>query len=142
MSFEHAWALWLLPLALMALLPGATHELRNTFAALLPRDRASTLLQWALRLIALLALAAMVVAISGPYRPDYKIERVGKGAEIVLVLDRSRSMDQGFAGGGAAGPAPQKRTGPEALDYYSRLAAQNRRDPKGQVARKLLAEFA
>jgi mxaC protein len=142
MSFEYAWALWLLPLGLLAFVPGDAHELRNTFAALLPRDRASTALQWALRLLALLALAAVVVAISGPYRPDYKIERVGKGAEIVLVLDRSRSMDQGFAGGGATGPAPQRRTGPEALDYYSRLASANAREPKGKVARKLLAEFA
>jgi mxaC protein len=142
MSFSHAWVLWLLPLALLAMLPGASHELRNTFAALVPRDRASTLLQWGLRLAALLALGAIVVGLGGPYRPEYTVERVGKGAEIVLVLDRSRSMDQGFAGGSTVGPAPLKSTGPEALDYYSRLANARVRDPKGQAARRLLAEFA
>jgi hypothetical protein len=44
-----------------------------------------------------LALAALVFALAGPYRPETTVERVGQGAEIVLVLDRSRSMDQGFA---------------------------------------------
>jgi mxaC protein len=108
----------------------------------MPRDRASALLQGALRLAALLALAAVVVGLAGPYRPEYTIEQVGQGAEIVLVLDRSRSMDQGFAGGRTAAGAPPRSTGPEALDYYSRLANTRERDPKGQAARRLLAEFA
>jgi mxaC protein len=142
MSFVHAWVLWLLPLALLAWLPGAAHPLRNAFVAFLPRDRASIALQWALHLAAMLALAAIVVGMAGPYRPEYAVERVGKGAEVVLVLDRSRSMDQGFAGGSTSAGAPLKTTGPEALDYYARLANARERDPKGQAARKLLAEFA
>jgi mxaC protein len=141
-SLAQPWALWLLPLALLALLPGAAHDLRNSAAALMPRDRLSIALHWGLRLVALLGLAAIVLAIGGPYRPEYPIDRVGKGAEIVLVLDRSRSMDQGFAGGAATGGAPAKGTGPEALDYYSRLANARERDSKGQAARRLLAEFA
>jgi mxaC protein len=139
-SFAHPWVLCLLPLALLAALPGAAHELRNAVAALMPHDRASTLLQGGLRLVAVLALAGIVVGLSGPYRPAYPIERVGKGAEIVLVLDRSRSMDQGFAGG--RGGAAPRGTGPEALDYYARLANARERDPKGRVARRLLSEFA
>jgi mxaC protein len=142
-SLAQPWALWLLPLALLALLPGMAHELRNSAAARMPRDRASAALNAALRLVALVALAAAVVGIGGPYRPEYPVERVGKGAEIVLVLDRSRSMDQGFAGGAAAaGGGAVKGTGPEALDYYSRLANARNRDSKGQAARRLLAEFA
>jgi mxaC protein len=96
-----------------------------------------------LRLVALLALAAIVIGIGGPYRPEYPVDKVGKGAEIVLILDRSRSMDQGFAGSTtAAGGAAARGTGPEALDYYSRLANARNRDSKGQAARQLLAEFA
>lgn len=142
MSFLHPGVLWLLPLALLALLPGASRALANTFVTLMPRDRASAGLHVALRLLALLAIACTIAGLAGPYRPDFTVERVGTGAEIVLLLDRSRSMDQGFAGGGGAGPAPARRTGPEALDYYAQLASRSARDPKGQVARRLLAEFA
>lgn len=141
MSFLHPWVLWLLPLALLALLPGASRALANTFVTLMPRDRASAGLHVALRLLALLSIACTITGLAGPYRPDFTVERVGTGAEIVLLLDRSRSMDQGFAGGGGAGPAPARRTGPEALDYYAQLASRSARDPKGQVARRLLAEF-
>lgn len=140
MTFSHAWVLWLLPLTLLAWLPSRSHELRNTFAAQLPPDRGSIVLQWTLRLVELLAVAAVIVAMSDPYRPEDTIERVGQGAEIVLVLDRSRSMDQGFAG--VSGPAPARSTGPEALDYYSHLNSSGMRDPKGHVARRLLADFA
>jgi mxaC protein len=142
-SLTHPWALWLLPLALLALLPGVAHELRNSAAAQMPRDRASAALSAALRVVAVVSIAAIVIGIGGPYRPEYPIDKVGKGAEIVLVLDRSRSMDQGFAGSAtAAGGASVKGTGPEALDYYSRLANARNRDSKGQAARQLLAEFA
>lgn len=139
-SFAHPWLLGLLPLAMLALLPGTAHELRNAVVALMPRDRASTLLQMGLRAVAVLALLAIIIGLGGPYRPAYPIERVGKGAEIVLVLDRSRSMDQGFAGGRGGGAAP-RGTGPEALEYYARLGNARERDPKGRVARRLLSEF-
>lgn len=98
------------------------------------------MLQAALRAAAVLALAALLVGIAGPYRPEVQVERVGRGAEIVLVLDRSRSMDQGFAG---ARPATAVTgTGPEALEHYSRLRAAEWRESKGQVARRVLSEFA
>src|SRR5262249_8732086 len=67
------------------------------------------------------------------------VERIGRGAEIVLVLDRSRSMDQGFAPGRPRN-APNG-TGPEALDYYFSQTPGRLRDSKGKVARQLLAEF-
>ncbi|MFG5407038.1 vWA domain-containing protein [Piscinibacter sakaiensis] len=68
------------------------------------------------------------------------MERTGTGAEIMLVLDRSRSMDQGFAGAGQA--PPPKGTGPEALSYYVQLQQRRNQSSKGQVARTLLGEFA
>src|SRR5262245_19418533 len=98
MSFDAPWLLLLLPLALLPLwaVPGAA--LANAWIDTLPRDGASSALSWLLRAAAVLALAALVVGIAGPYRPEVPVERIGRGAEIVLVLDRSRSMDQGFAG--------------------------------------------
>jgi mxaC protein len=140
MSFDQPIWLWLLPLALLPLLAPGRGALPNAWVEMLPRDRASQALQWALRAAAVLAIAAAVVGIAGPYRPEFEVERVGRGAEIVLVLDRSRSMDQSFGGGG--GGAAVKGTGPEALDYYSRLRASEARETKGVVARRVLSEFA
>lgn len=136
---QPAWLL-LLPLALLPLLQAGGATLQSAWAAGAPRDTASRLLQAALRAAGVLAIAATVAALAGPYRPEDEVERVGRGAEIVLVLDRSRSMDERFAGGRAAGPAP-KGTGPEALDYYMRLRNAPA-ETKGQAARRLLAEFA
>ena len=139
MSFDEPVWLWLLPLALLPLFAQARGAIPNAWAALLPRDRASHALQWLLRAAAVLAIGAVLVGLAGPYRPEYEVERVGRGAEIVLLLDRSRSMDQSF--GGARNPAV-RGTGPEALAYYSNLRANEARETKGLVARRVLSEFA
>ena len=141
LHFDSPAVLVLLPLALLPLWSRAGRPLKNAWVALLPRDRASENVQRALRAAAVLALALLVVVLAGPYWPEYTVEKVGRGAEIVLVLDRSRSMDQGFAGTGRKpGGAPEKVT-PEALDRYVHMQGNRDRDPKGQVARRLLADF-
>jgi mxaC protein len=139
MSFTYPALLWLLPLALWPLLAPAGTPLRNAWIVFAPRDRASTFAGWALRAIGALAVAALVVAVADPHRPEYTVERIGRGAEIVLLLDRSRSMDQGFAGLRAAPSG--RRTGPEAIDHYFSQAPARLRESKGQVARRLLGEF-
>jgi mxaC protein len=140
MSFDAPLWLWLLPISLLPLALRRVDAVPNAWASLLPHDRASDALAWALRIAAVLALAAIVFGLAGPYRHEYRVERVGRGAEIVLVLDRSRSMDQSFGGGRP--PPGMRTTGPEALEYYSNLRAAEGRRSKGQVARSLLAEFA
>ena len=139
MNLAHPLLLALLPLALVPLLAPAGAAIAYPWLALMPRDRPSQALGWALRGAGALALAGLVLALAGPYRAEDPVERVGRGAEIVLVLDRSRSMDQGFAGGtGAKAPTG---TGPEAIDYYMRRQ-QSRGESKNKVARQLLSEFA
>ena len=139
MSFEQPAWLWLLPLALLPLFAQVRGALPNAWVSMLPGDRASQALQWLLRGAAVIALAAAIVGLAGPYRPEFEVERVGRGAEIVLLLDRSRSMDQSFGGGANAAI---RGTGPEALDYYARLRATEGRETKGLVARRVLSEFA
>lgn len=140
LAFDHPWLLALLPLAAWPLLTKMGQPLLNAWIAWAPRDAWSAVLRWALPLLAALAIAALVLTMAGPHRPEYTIERVGQGAEIVLLLDRSRSMDQSFGGKGA-GPPPGKANSPEALDYYASLAPARQRDSKGQVARRLLSAF-
>ncbi|WP_077033149.1 vWA domain-containing protein [Pelomonas sp. KK5] len=140
LHFDHPALLALLPLALLPLLARAGEPLANSWAALMPSpDRASRLLQRGLLALAMAALALLVLVLAGPYWPEYTVEKTGRGAEIVLLLDRSRSMDQGFAGAPRRG-GPEKVT-PESLERYVHMQGNRDRDPKGQVARRLLADF-
>lgn len=141
MNFDDPWVLLLLPLALLPLIAPSGVPLANGWIGFAPRDRASAIAGWALRTAVALALVALVIAMAGPYRPEYTVDRVGQGAEIVLVLDRSRSMDQGFASGRTPPAAAARGTGPEALDYYTSQTPGRLRESKGEAARRLLSEF-
>ena len=141
MSFDQPWWLALLPLALLPLWVVPGRPLDHVWPAFMPPDRLSNALAAALRGAGALALAALVIGLAGPHRPEVEIERVGQGAQIVLVLDRSRSMDQGFAGARPPGLGP-KGTGAEAIDYYSSQSPGRLRNSKGKVARQLLSDFA
>ena len=139
MSFDQPLLLWLLPLALLPLVVQRSGAVRNAWIAFAPRDRLSSVAGWVLRVAAAGAMAALIVAMADPYRPEVRVERVGKGAEIVVLLDRSRSMDQGFAGTRA--PPAGRANSPEVLDYYFSQSPARLRESKGKVARQLLADF-
>lgn len=90
--------LWLLPLAL---LPFISHGIKKfSFPGLddWPRDMASHWLRWAIRLLAALTLACLIIAAAAPFTEGGTDSRVGVGAEIVVVLDRSGSMSEGLKG--------------------------------------------
>jgi mxaC protein len=94
------WSLpWLLALLPLALLPWFNHNLDKTIAwvDLVPMDPLSNVFSIVFKLLSSLAIAALLLALAGPSLPEQKIERIGEGAEIVLLLDRSRSMDDPFA---------------------------------------------
>ncbi len=142
MAFDDPIWLCLLPLALLPLIWRGGAGLANTWLVAQARahaDGPSRLLGATLLCAEMLALAALIVAAAGPHRPETTQRRMGQGAEIVLVLDRSRSMDQGYARGRP--PAGLRGNSPEALDYYVSQTASRQRESKGQVARELLAEF-
>ncbi len=140
LGFDDAWVLWLWPLALLPLLASTGDSLANGWLRFAPRDRASDAIGWLLRAATSIAIGALLFALAGPHRPEYHLTRIGRGAEIVLLLDRSRSMDQGFAPGRTPPPGLRPNS-PEALDYAFSQAPARLREPKGQVARRMLAEF-
>lgn len=131
LAFAQPWALVLLPLALLPLLAARREALVFSYLPWLPADRAGTVLGWASRLLAALAILATVLALAGPQRPESFVQRTGRGAEIVLLIDRSRSMDERMV------PADWRTIDPLNLRYQ----AQSRGEPKGKVARELLARF-
>jgi mxaC protein len=92
--------LWLVaaPLALLPLWRGMRQAAQpHPWLALVPRDPASTAIDLAMRTCAALAIAGCVLALAGPHESERTVERIGRGAEIVIVLDRSRSMDESFS---------------------------------------------
>ncbi len=123
-AFEHRVWLWLLPLALLPWLPSA-RSAQAWYPALqwIAPDRLSRWAGWLLRACASLAIASLVVALAAPRSPETAVETVGQGAEIVVLLDRSLSMDQPFG-----------RPSNAVLDLGGVT--------KAQVAQRLIGDFA
>lgn len=99
MGFNHPWVLWLLPLALLPVLLERSHSRVYSWLNMLPNDPLSSLIGLLLKILAAIALLAIILGLSGPHSLEQQVERVGVGAQIALVLDRSASMDDPFAGG-------------------------------------------
>lgn len=127
-AFEHPWLLILLPLALLPLLRRRRDTLEFPSVAWLPPDRVGRIIGLLWPVFAVLALASSIVALAQPGHPQTQVRRTGKGAEILVLLDRSRSMDDHML------PTNWRQIDPTILLY--------RRGPqKAKVARELLAQF-
>ncbi|MGH8295679.1 MAG: VWA domain-containing protein [Steroidobacteraceae bacterium] len=126
MRFSEPLVLLLLPLALLPLLRARLATARYPWLELVPADRLSNTLGWLLRAAAAVAIAATAVGLSGPYLPGASIERVGRGAEIVVLLDRSLSMDEPL------GSAKRAQ-----FFFFTR----NSPESKQSVARRFLSRF-
>lgn len=120
----YPWVLWLLPLSLAPLIFRRQNTVSYPSLMMLPRDRLSETIGVLQRIVPALLIAILIIAISGLFRPPEEVERIGTGAHIVLLLDRSRSMDQPFGG--------QPFKDPLASAGF---------DSKGTVARRVLSDF-
>lgn len=93
LDFVHPWALILAPLAALPLLRPRTGALSFSYLALLPPDRLGRLAAILWRGLAALAMLATVLFLASPGTPQTEVIRTGHGAEILVLIDRSRSMD-------------------------------------------------
>ncbi len=98
MAFSNPWLLWLLPLAFLPLVFQRAHSKNYSWVEMLPADPLSDLLGWILKVLAVLTLLFIVLGLSAPHTNQQQVERIGVGAQIGLVLDRSASMDDPFSG--------------------------------------------
>ena len=101
MAFSHPWVLWLLPLVFLPLVFQRAHSKNYSWLDMLPADRLSDLVGIILKALAVLTLLFIVLGLSAPHTNQQQIERIGIGAQIALVLDRSASMDDPFSGLGS-----------------------------------------
>lgn len=96
LQFTYPWVLWLLPITLLPWWRTGLVLVNLPSLDLLPRDVLSKFLAFTLRLAGSILMLVLLGAIAGPYIAEQTVERTGKGAQIILLLDRSRSMDQPF----------------------------------------------
>ena len=98
MTFSFPWVLWFLPLAFIPLIFKETSLQYYSWNEMIPKDRLSSIIAIILKFIATLILITIILGLSGPHSQQREIEKTGIGAQIGLVLDRSASMDDPFAG--------------------------------------------
>lgn len=96
--FSSPLFLWLLPLAFLPLVLDRAVSQRYSWVAILPKDRLSELIGLLLKVLAVLTLIFTILGLAGPHSQQQHIQRIGVGAQIALVLDRSASMDDPFSG--------------------------------------------
>jgi mxaC protein len=65
---------------------------------MLPSDPLSNVIGLLLKVLAAISLLCIIVGLASPHTLEQKIERIGVGAQIGMVIDRSASMDDPFAG--------------------------------------------
>jgi mxaC protein len=121
---------WALPMMLLllplAVLPWINHNREKVVAWIdfVPVDPFSNLIGTALKLLASIAIACLVMALAGPYEPEKKVDRIAEGAEIILLLDRSRSMDDAFA-----------------VKHQPAMVSVGKKDSKRRISKQYLIEF-
>lgn len=100
--------LWLLPLALLPLRLSAQRHSPVPAVSAAPADALSRAVGAGLRLAGMLAVAGLVLALAGPYRRGETVTRIGVGAQVSMLIDRSGSMNETFAGRQPSGGAESK----------------------------------
>jgi len=108
----------LLALAGLALLPWLARlfqPLAYSYSALLPADPVSLWLERGIKIAISMAILFLSLGLAGLYQPEQTVGRIGTGANLVLLLDRSRSMDDSFAGRSPSGTEASKSAVAEQL---------------------------
>jgi mxaC protein len=125
------WPLVLLPLAM---LPWILHGQMNfPHPALqgLPEDPLAAWLERLWKISISLFIVGLSLALTGPYLKSRYIEKVGRGAHVMIVLDRSASMNEPFAKkGNAEARVPKMEV---ARDVLKTLVKQGHDDLMGMV---------
>lgn len=114
------WAILLLPLVLIPWFRRGQEAISYSSLTIVPEDPLSDWIDRGLRVMASLALMLLIIGMSGPYQREQSVDRIGTGAHIVLLLDRSSSMNENFTG-----------------RYLGAKASES----KSAMAQKLLSEF-
>lgn len=98
MNFLNAWVLLFLPLIAVPFIFFQSSNNNYSWNKMIPSDPLSKIIGVLLKFLSSVIIALLVVILAEPFSDQKVVERVGEGAQIGLVLDRSASMDEPFAG--------------------------------------------
>jgi mxaC protein len=98
MEILNPWAALLLPITLLPFWLKSHQGQMYSWLELIPEDVFSDRVNLAIKVLTSLLLACIVMAVMSPRGADEEVARLGKGAQTVMVIDRSVSMDHPFAG--------------------------------------------
>ena len=93
MIILHPWAFALLPIALLPFWLKGHQGQHYSWLDIMPEDLFSDRLNLAVKVIMSLLLLCIVIALASPRGSDEQVPRVGKGAQTVMVIDRSRQTE-------------------------------------------------
>lgn len=110
LGLDHPWLLLLTPLCLLPLVRPALQALGYPSLQLAPADRVSLAIDILIKAAGAITILAIVLALGGLHRAGDLIERTGTGARIVLLIDRSSSMNDSFANRQASERGESKST--------------------------------
>ncbi|MCB5189199.1 VWA domain-containing protein [Methylobacillus arboreus] len=120
----------LLLLALVPLLVRGHAAFPYPAISRLPEDELSLWIERFWRWAGALAIAATAIALSGPYWGEQQLEKVGRGAHVMIVLDRSASMNDSFADTAKSDSESKMAAARRVLQSF---VAQSREDLLGMV---------
>ncbi len=115
LAVDYPWALLALLMALLPLFNNGVNQSNHPSIEIIPDDPLSTSVSILIKLIAVAAITCLVLALAGLNRGKQSRERIGYGAHIVLLLDRSKSMDYTYAGKAPDGSEESKASAAKRL---------------------------
>ncbi|KRP08025.1 MAG: hypothetical protein ABS29_02830, partial [Methylophilales bacterium BACL14 MAG-120920-bin58] len=98
MNFLNAWVLFFLPLTFIPFIFFQSSNNNYSWNDMVPLDLLSIIVGILLKVLSSLIIALLILVLAQPFSDQKVIDKVGEGAQIGLVLDRSASMDEPFAG--------------------------------------------
>ena len=129
-ALDFSWVLLFIPLMLLPFFASVQSDLKYSSIDMLPVDKLSGIFEFLLKLLTAILIGAILLGLSGLHRPAKSVEKIGQGAQTIVLFDSSTSMDTPFfnSGNTKGGAA-------------SRVAKWGTYESKGQVARKLIGKF-
>ena len=98
MNFTYPIFLFLIPFALVPILLANPNKNHYSWNEMLPFDSLSRVIGFLLKVLSSLIILLIILVLSQPTSDQRVVEKIGEGAQIGLVLDRSASMDDPFSG--------------------------------------------
>lgn len=107
MTLLQPMALLLLPIIAVPFLLKSHQGQLYSWINIVPSDRFSEIANLTVKTITALLMLSLILALASPQGASKQEQKIGKGAQTVLVIDRSVSMDHPFAGQGLGGRAAE-----------------------------------